>query len=80
MEKFIEIVVYSMGGSAMLIILLLIAPMFGGFGGWIFAYVFEDSFAALMGLLNWDASGFEAGAALAFIGSFLKAGARLDRD
>lgn len=80
MEKFINGIVYTVGGTAVLFILLLLAPLAGGIGGWIFAWIFEDSFAALTRLLHWDVTGFQAGAALAFIGSFLKAGARLNSD
>jgi len=80
MNKFIETIVLAFGGVGVLFVLLLFAPFVGGIAGWVFAWIFEDSFKALMRLLHWNATGFEVGAALAFIGAFLKAGARISSD
>lgn len=80
MEKIAASIRLSVVSLALLFALTILAPLVGGIGGWIFAFVFDDSFAALMALLRWDASGFEAGAALAFLGAFLKAGARVSKN
>ena len=76
MTDFLERVVKWTGGAflgfGVFFIVVIIAPIVGGVGGWIFAWVFKDSFAALQALLHWQATGFEVGAALGFIGSYLK--------
>lgn len=53
-----------------LCLLLVVMPVVGGIGGWLFAWVFEDSFNALLRLLRIQVTGFELGAALAFLGAF----------
>ena len=72
MKSLIESVLYVFFLCVGALLLFLLMPVVGGAAGWVFAIIFEDSFAALQGLLHTDASGFQIGAALGFVASFFR--------
>jgi predicted cobalt transporter CbtA len=58
--------------GAIFLAILIIAPLFGGVVGWIFATVFPESFRVLQRIVAIDATGFEFGAVLGFIAGFFR--------
>lgn len=68
----LKVVGSALFAGGVLFLLLILAPTFGGIGGWVFSLVFNDTFASLQEFLGTDANGFQIGAALAFVGAFLK--------
>ena len=63
----------ALAGAGVLVLTCLAGAFFGGVGGYIFALVFDDSFAVFV---EWGGipttSGFEVGAVLGFLGGFFK--------
>ena len=58
------------------LVMVLLMPLLGGICGWLFAIVFDATFAELQGFLGVGASGFEMGAALGFVSSFFRGTAK----
>ncbi len=64
------------GVIGLVFLVMILAPFIGGVVGWLFAWVFPKSFDTALALLRVDATGFQLGAALGFIGALLRLGSR----
>lgn len=52
---------------------IILGTMMGGVAGWVVGLVFNDTMLALKDFLGTDATNFQVGAALGFVGGFFRA-------
>ena len=62
----------AVGVAVIMFLMLLVYPFFGGVAGWVFAWIFDESFLKLVELLNVEATGWQVGAILGFVGEFFR--------
>lgn len=62
----------GLGFAALIIVFSLMGAFFGGIGGWLMSWVFDESWARLIEFTGWKGTAFELGASLGFVSGFLK--------
>ena len=76
MQAIVTAIVAAVGIAALLFLVVILGTLVGGIVGWIVGGVFPFVIVSLNTVLGLSLTGFEMGAVLGFVGSFLSTSVR----
>jgi membrane protein YqaA with SNARE-associated domain len=80
MQTIVAVIAAGLGIAALLFLAVILGTVIGGIVGWVIGGVFPFVIVSLNTVLGLSLTGFEMGAVLGFVGSFLSTSVRQNKD
>lgn len=80
MQTIVAVIIAGVTVAALLLLAVILGTLVGGIVGWVVGAVFPFVIVSLNTVLGLQLTGFEMGAVLGFVGSFLSTSVRNNKD